>query len=323
MLDIVTRNPFNAETGWDALELPVTPTDSFFKRNHEEFPDLGTDHRVEVNGAYFSVDDLKGLGEETLELTFECAGNARLKFDPLPPGTAWGLKAVANASWTGVPLRHVLAKAPCPEGTVEVVFAGADGEGDKLYARSLPVDSLDAVWLVWAMNGEPLPREHGGPVRLLCGGWYGMASVKWLRRVYSVSQPFLGYYQVEDYQFKPRSGDTRPVGLMLVKSLIVEPREGAALSNPVTIKGWAWTGQGTVNGVQVEVGGTTHTAQLEPERGRYAWRGWSLKLDLPAGQHTAIARARDTGGDLQPLEAPWNEQGYENNSAHQVSFTVG
>ncbi len=322
MLDVVTKNPLNAETGWDALALPVTPTDSFFKRNHEEFPELGPDHRVEVNGHFFSVDDLKALGEETFEVTFECAGNARLEFSPIPPGTGWGIKAVSNANWTGVPLSKVLAQAPCPGGTVEVVFAAADGEGDKLYARSLPLDGLEPVWLVWGMNGEPLSVQHGGPIRVLVGGWYGMASVKWLRRVYSVSEPFAGYYQVEDYQFKPPGGEARAVGRMLVKSLIVAPREGSAVSSPVEIRGWAWTGQGTINGVQVEVGGTTHSAVLEPERGRYAWRGWSLKLDLPAGQHTAIARARDTSGDLQPLQAPWNEQGYENNSAHQVSFTV-
>lgn len=324
MLDIVTQNPLNAETGWDALTLPVTPTDSFFKRNHEPFPELPADHRVEINGALFSVDDLKALGEETFELTFECAGNARLSFSPVPAGTAWGLKAVANARWTGVSVRKVLEKAPCPDGTVELVFAAADGEGEKVYARSLPLNQLQDVWLIWGMNGEPIPREHGGPVRVLAGGWYGMACVKWLRRVYSVSEPFLGYYQVEDYQFIPPDGEARSVGRMLVKSLIVEPRDGSSVGpGPVTVRGWAWTGQGTINGVQVEVGGTTHTAQLEPERGRYAWRGWSLKLDLPPGEHTALARARDTSGELQPVEAPWNKQGYENNSAHKVSFTVG
>ena len=273
MLDVVTQNPLNAETGWDALQQPVTPTDSFFKRNHEEFPDLGPDHRVEVNGHSFSVADLEALGGETIEVTFECAGNARLLFDPLPPGTAWGQRAVANACWTGVKLAKVLEKAPCPAGTVEVVFAGADGEGDKLYARSLPLGELDHVWLIWGMNGEPLSREHGGPVRVLVGGWYGMTAVKWLRQVYSVSEPFVGYYQVDDYQFKPSQGPSRAVGRMLVKSLMVTPLEGETLSSPVTLRGWAWTGHGPITGVEVDLDGTLHAAVLAEDRGAFAWRG--------------------------------------------------
>jgi DMSO/TMAO reductase YedYZ molybdopterin-dependent catalytic subunit len=103
-------------------------------------------------------------------------------------------KRIGNSEWTGTPLRGILQDAGLSSAAVEIVFTGLDqgveGEQIQFYQRSLTVDEAmrDEVLLVYEMNGEPLPPQHGYPLRLLMPGWYGMASVKWLDRIEAVAE---------------------------------------------------------------------------------------------------------------------------------------
>jgi DMSO/TMAO reductase YedYZ molybdopterin-dependent catalytic subunit len=295
---------------------PITP--HFFKRNHYEFP-APVAPQLDVCGHIFALQELLTMAQVRQEVTLECAGNGRLFMDPLPPGTAWGWKGVSNAAWTGVPLAHLLQMAAPPAGTRELIFQGADGD----YARSLPLSHAlqPEVLVVHSMNDQPLPPEHGGPLRLLVPGLYAVASVKWLTQVRPTAEPFTGYYQAEDYQFKLIHGPSRPVGPVLPRALLVSPWEGQSVSGPVELNGWAWS-SAPIEDVRLFVDGQAVTVRLVESRGPWAWRAFQSLVDLPRGDHQAYALARDSNGQEQPLHAPWNSQGYENNSATVVRFRV-
>lgn len=313
-MNVITEDPLNAEPDWADFREPITP--NFFHRNHYSFPTVAA-REVEVCGRVFKLEELYDLPQIRQEVTLECAGNGRLYMEPLPPGTAWGWRGVSHAAWTGVSLAELLRLAPPPQGTLEMVFQGGDLE----YARSLTLAQAMApeVLVAHTMNDQPLATQYGGPLRLLVPGAYAVASVKWLTNVRPSAQPFTGYYQAEDYQFQPAEGPERPVGAMQPRAMIVSPCDGESASEVI---GWAWSGFGPIEQVTVVVDGQPVPATLEEPRGRWAWRGFRAPLKVAAGEHEVYALARDASGREQPLNAPWNKQGYENNSAMKVRFRV-
>lgn len=332
-LRILTEDPLNAEVPWEALHLPRTPNDLFFKRNHFALPDVdASGWTVLVEGGRhgqlrLDLEHLAHFGRHGLEAILECAGNGRTLFEPKPGGTPWTLGAASNASWSGVPLQAVLEEAGVPEDAREVYSEGADGHFDREkgpYARSLPLEMAlhRDVLLAWEMNDQPLPREHGGPVRLLVPGWYGMASVKWLRRIAFLREPFQGFFQAQDYVFRPRSAESRPVSGVVPRALIVQPQDGARVGSDVVVEGWAWSGSGPITRVEVALDGRWQEAELGEERGAYAWRRFRLRTSLSAGERTIEARATDAAGRSQPDQAIWNKGGYENNAPHRIRVMV-
>jgi DMSO/TMAO reductase YedYZ molybdopterin-dependent catalytic subunit len=220
-------------------------------------------------------------------------------------------------------------------GAVEVVFTAADrgtmdGNSEVLpYARSLPTEKAlhaDTI-LVYEMNGVPLPPEHGGPVRLLVPGWYGMASVKWLVQIEAVEQPFTGFFQAQRYILDVPGGVTgEPLREMRVKAIITGPAPGAVLSQgPQTISGVAWSGSGAIKSVEVSVegGGAWQPAQLVGDTTKYGWQQWRYEWVVTRpGRHVLRARATDEAGDVQPDVAAWNRLGYANNSIQSVIVQV-
>ena len=336
-------SPFNAESAIPVLEAPVTPTPSFYVRSNFAVPELEAGaFRLRVEGAVhktieLSLDELKALGSRTVSTVMECAGNNRLQLAPLPSGEPWHAGAVSAGEWTGVPLRPVLERAGVKSGVVEILFEGADhgkpkdGPGDIPFARSLPLEKAlhDDTLLVYAMNDAPLPRDHGAPLRLIVPQWYGMASVKWLRRIEAIAEPFTGYYQKNRYIYSLAGGGTpAPVTTMRVKSLIVTPDEGATIaSGPFTVRGKAWSGEGEIVKVEVAVDGGDdwREAKLLPsDGGAYSWRSWEYEwvADV-AGRRALRSRATDSRGNVQPEAPTWNKYGYGNNAVRPVIFTVG
>jgi hypothetical protein len=255
--------------------------------------------------------------------------------DPVPGGTPWGLGAVSTVEWTGTPLAAVLAQASVEADVVEIGFTGADfGEVEPgrvvPYARSLPLDRArdPDVLLVWAMNGAPLPQDHGHPLRLSVPGWYGMASVKWLTEIRALKTPFTGFFQREHYVYREEAGtaEAEPVREMRVRALIVQPEPLTEFSaGRVDVLGVAWSGHGSVGEVQVSADGGSSwvSADLDPPSSKYTLQDWRAEIELHTpGEHTLVARATDTANHRQPMESRWNRLGYGNNGVHQVPLTV-
>ncbi len=302
------------------------------------------DWRLSVTGRVgrelsLSIDDLRERPAVTLAVTMECAGNGRAQLSPRPLSQPWLLEAVGTAEWTGTPLRALLDEAGVGDDAVEVAFRGLDrgleGGEEQLFERSLPLDAAlgEDVLLAYAMNGQPLPPQHGFPLRLVVPGWYGMTSVKWLERISLLDRPFEGYQQARGYRVRQAPDEQgEPVSRMQPRSLIVPPgipdfatRARTLAPGPCTVRGRAWSGFGSVERVEVssDGGAAWSDARLGPHVSRWAWRGWEWDWEpRDAGEYELCSRATDSAGNVQPLEAPWNLGGYANNEVHRVAVTV-
>jgi DMSO/TMAO reductase YedYZ molybdopterin-dependent catalytic subunit len=172
----------------EAMRYDVTPPGLHYLLVHYDIPliEAGS-FRLRVGGLVgreleLDMAALQRFAARTVRVTMECAGNGRARLDPRPVSQPWLVEAVGTAEWTGVPLATVLEEAGVDPGAIEVVFTGADHgiergvEQD--YQRSLTLDEalLPDMLLAYAMNGAPLPPQHGFPLRLVAPGWYGMAT---------------------------------------------------------------------------------------------------------------------------------------------------
>jgi len=218
-----------------------------------------------------------------------------------------------------------------------VVFTGADHGVERGveqdYQRALPLDvalsSEPEVLVAHAMNGTPLPPQHGRPLRLVVPGWYGMAHVKWLREIRVADEPFTGFQQAVAYRLRQHPEDEgEPVTRIAPRALLVPPgfpdfmsRTRVVPPGPVTLEGRAWSGRAPVTRAEVSTddGRTWQEAELEPEGGhRWAWRRWRFAWTATPGEHVLSARATDAEGHTQPLEQPWNRGGFANNLVQRV-----
>jgi sulfane dehydrogenase subunit SoxC len=228
---------------------------------------------------------------------------------------------VSTAEWTGVALRSVLEPAGLSDATVEILFRGADAGtppdlGTRIaFERSLPLARAlaDDVLVAYAMNGDEIPREHGAPARLIVPAWYGMASVKWLAQIVALERPFRGFYQAKRYVV-----GAEPVRAMKPRAVIVAPLE--AMRGPATVRGFAWSGQGSITRVDLSVDGgrTWRGATLGPQPSAATWRAWQVEWAPSPGTYDLIARATDASGEQQPLANRANRLGYMNNAAQPL-----
>lgn len=332
--------PENRPTALAELLAPQTPTGVHYRRNHFAYPSIdAAAWRLPVRGAVatpveLTLDELRGMPARSSTVLLECAGHRRTDFQPAISGVQWSLGALSQARWTGVALAEVLARAGVRDGAIEVVFHGADrgsfGEvpGVHTFSRSIP---LDRAWhpdtmIALEMNGEPLPREHGAPARMIVPGWYAMDSVKWLTAIEVVTEPFRGPFQELDYRFQA-AGDpgigTR-IDEMPVHSLFVSVAAGATLPAGVCeVVGIAWGGAG-IAAVDVRVGaGPWEPAKITAAPGPYQRVVWTAAVTLEPGQAQISVRATDTRGRVQPEALTWNRRGYVNNSVQRLDILVG
>lgn len=337
---ILSAGPLNAETPLESLREDITPRSQFFVRSHFPVPIADRRRHVLVVGGgvtharEFTVAELEAMASDTFAVTFECAGNGRTGLSPLPAGEPWGLGAVGTARWTGVPLRVLLESAGLVPQIREILAIGADrgrppDQADEIpFARSLPLEkAMDSGTLVaLQMNNEPISTEHGGPVRLVVPGWYGVASVKWLERIEALSEPFRGYYQVGRYVYDHADGrPPTPVRTMRVRSLITEPLDGETIHRGTSIvRGKAWSGDGPVVRVQMSVDGTevSPDATMFAPLSRHAWCSWEFAWAAVPGRHVLRSYATDAKGNRQPEIGRWNRYGYANDAAQVVAVTV-
>jgi sulfite oxidase len=354
--DMIVRNPapFNAEPPASVLaEGEITGVDAFFSRNHGAFPDIPVEEwRLTVDGMVSKALELTyeelttRFAAHSVAATLACAGNRRaelLNVRPIPGKEPWAHGAVSTAEWTGARLADVLEAAGVhtDEG-LHVAFTAPDVAPEarpvQSYGSSIPLSKALSreVLLAWEMNGQPLPRAHGGPVRVVVPGYIGARSVKWVTSVIVQPYPSQNYFQALDYRILPPEADADTVApgegislsLLPLNCDILTPTDGDRVAaGPLTIRGWALAGDGRDVArvdVSVDQGRTWRQSKLDPPPSRWAWRMWSFTADIDAGPLTLMARAWDDTGAVQP-ESPaslWNPRGYGNSAYARIELTV-
>ena len=342
-----SERPLTGSVPAEAHDFDVTPTDRMFIRNNLLTPDIdAAQHKLTIKGLVdkeltFSVDELKRTFKAvTLQAMLECAGSGRTGFQPTPRGTPWSpTGGMGCPKWTGVRLADVLRAAGVKANAVHVAGQGADFGAVPTLApviRSIPMSKAmeENTLIAWDMNGAPLPKVHGYPIRLLVPGWAGSASTKWLHTLTVLDAPFKGTYMDDSYRI-PRypvaPGERMPKDAVSteawpVKSMITAPAPNAKfrVGEPILVRGKAWVGEGAIERVEISLDeGVTWQAAHDPRGDKYAWRGFRfLHRPQRPGYQTFLARAWDDKGNAQPLVSPWNPLGYFWNGVHRVGVTV-
>ena len=350
-LIILNDRPVNAETPAHLLDDDITPNRYMFIRNNGLLPE-NTDPQsgqLEVGGesclrpTTFTIADLKARFEEvTLQLQLECGGNGRNEFVPAASGNQWTTGAVGCPSFTGVRLRDVLNYCSVAQDAVYVGYYGADShtsgnpELDPI-SRGVPIaKAMERESLIaWAMNGEDIPLQNGYPLRMVCAGWPGSVSGKWLNRlvvrdrVHDGEKMAAPSYSVPSVSVAPGSRvaneDMRIIESMIVKSLTTFPQSGVShdYRQRLTVRGHAWAGDNQVSAVfiSIDFGATWLPTALRPVSNRLAWQHWQSWVQFPEpGYYEIWSRAMDEQGRSQPMVVPgWNPRGYLNNACHRIA----
>jgi DMSO/TMAO reductase YedYZ molybdopterin-dependent catalytic subunit len=329
---VVTENPPNAETPLARLDGTPLGNHLVYMRNNFTPPERGPSAiEIDLGGETntIAVSDLDRLAQVDVDMVLECAGNGRIYMDPTPEGTPWDLGGVSPVTASGPRLLDVLG--PIPPSMTELVFTGADTgvvepEGEMSYQFSIGREVWDRAILATRLGDVPLTPEHGAPVRLIVPGQYAMKSVKWLRSISAVSQPFFGHF-VNKYRYFGGAGydDGAPVGEIRVRSVIATPRSGERVSTGlVTVLGSAWSGAGQILKVEIVLDDRpAGDADLAPRPGEYGATPWRSDIEVGPGSHLLSARATDIAGNVQPDQSVWNRNGYGNNVVQVVAFEAG
>ena len=300
---------------WDQLTTWITPSAQLFAVSHYNVPEIDSESwRLKISGLVnqprvLSLKDVRKRPRKEVIATLECSGNGS------NPGF---MGAIGNIRWTGTPLASLLKECGMAERAIEIVFFGADEKVEKIrdrdypqnFARSLSrADALrDEVLLAYEMNGEPLAKEHGGPVRLIVPGWFGIAWVKWLNRIEVADRRFMSKYMAREYvtiRGEERDGKTvwreTSVGPIDVKSMVAR---AVRLGNgTVRLSGAAWTDGTPLQRVEVKIdGGTWTPVEIDSKnRAKFAWTLWKYDWRNPTrGDHAVVSRAIDHEGRIQP-----------------------
>ena len=355
-LIVIGDRPLVAETPENLLNDDTTPINKFFIRNNGQIPDAAKEPdkwKITIDGEVNKKVEIT-LGElktkfraQTQRMVLECGGNGRSFYTPPASGNQWTNGGAGCAEWTGVRLGDVLKTAGLKPSAIYTAHYGSDlhlsgdasrptlSRGVRL-AKAMDPNSL----IVWAMNGQPLPAIHGGPVRLVYPGWAGSASHKWLTRIWIRDKEHDGpgmtgtSYRLTIKPMVP--GDKadpknfKILESMPVRSVITNPANGtklAAGTREVNLRGASWAGDLTVRRVDVssDFGQSWQPAGLAPPKNKYDWQRWTASVKLPTdGYYEIWCRATDSAGKMQPHVAPyWNPSGYGGNPFHRIAVLVG
>jgi DMSO/TMAO reductase YedYZ molybdopterin-dependent catalytic subunit len=334
----------DVETVWESDVPYLTPNERFFVRNHTESPaiDAGA-WRLLVSGdgvigdTTYTLAELMSFTRRTYDRALECTGNGRRLFGEQQgtprPGTQWGLGAIGAARWTGVPLSTVLRHAGLRDDAVQVMAVGLDdpyvheGENHGRVRRPLPIEkALDDVLIAWEMNGQPLPRDHGFPARLVVPGWVGIASIKWLGELRVGTRVEDSPWNTKWYRMHGTgwAGEDAALDVMPVKSTLDAAPE-LTQGHTTVLRGRAWAGEATISLVEVsaDAGRSWHEATLTGPNEPSCWVGWELAWTPPCpGDQELWVRATDSLGRSQPEVAQDNDDGYLFSAVVRTPVTV-
>lgn len=377
MVDVTTNKDFTREEVVlglrnhghhpEGCKFDITPVGMHYLLIHFDIPKIDVDtYSFKVTGAVekeltLTLEDLKQRPSKTIPVMMECGGTGRVKLYPRPVVWPWKDESIGCYEWTGTPLKGILEEAGLRKETIEILFTGHDRGFDQgfehNFERSLPLTEAmrEEVMLVYAHNGQPLLPQHGAPLRLIVPNWYGMTSVKWIKSIKAITEPFQGVQQAIQYRYKrPQSTLAKlakevtdhawyknakddpgePVTRIRVNSTMVPPgkpdlvqRNRYLVTGKVVVEGKAWSGHGPIKQVEFSSDGgkTWNLAVLGEQIGEFAWTSWKYEWDAnKAGEYELCVRATDAAGNSQPIDSDevWNYGGYGVNSIQRVPAFV-
>ncbi|CAK9175128.1 unnamed protein product [Ilex paraguariensis] len=370
-LQINAKEPFNAEPPRPVLiSSYVTPVDFFYKRNHGPIPIVDDIEKycISITGLIGNpkklfMNDILKLAKYNITATLQCAGNRRTAMSKIRKvkGVGWGAAAIGNAVWGGAKLADVLElvgvpklTGTTPSGGKHVEFVSIDKckeENGGPYKASIPLSQATNpeadVLLAYEMNGEPINRDHGYPLRVVVPGFIGARSVKWLESINIIPEECQGFFMQKDYKMFPPSvnwdninwSTRRPQMDFPVQCVICSLEDVNVVKHgEITIKGYAVSGGGRgIERVDVSIDGgkTWMEASRYQKTGipyisddtssdKWAWVLFEVTTDIPSISEI-VAKAVDTAANVQPenVEVIWNLRGILNTSWHRVHVRVG
>ncbi|BDZ54866.1 hypothetical protein GCM10025870_19390 [Agromyces marinus] len=283
--------PEGADLGIRGLSPLYTPNDEFYRVDTAlTVPQVDpTTWRLVVDGRVdepfeLSFDDLVGMGLDEYSITLTCVSNEV------------GGDLVGTALWWGVPVREILRRAR-PHGDADMVLSHSiDGFTASTPLAALTDDGLDAILAV-AMNGEPLPLDHGFPVRMVVPGLYGYVSAtKWLTRLQVTT------FAEDEAYWTPRGYSAQaPIKF---SSRIDTPRPGTSVeAGRVALAGVAWAQGVGIDRVEVRIDeGEWQAATLSVPVNADTWVQWALPWDATPGTHFVTVRAVNAAGEVQTAD---------------------
>ncbi|KAF2193927.1 molybdopterin binding oxidoreductase [Zopfia rhizophila CBS 207.26] len=357
----VLQFPYNGEPPRDRLvKTEITPNADYFVRNHGGIPEINpNDFFLDITGLVNNPKriTLKELQDESIfprqstVVTLQCSGTRRIEQIHEYPGDGdelinapWGEGAIGTARWTGVSLKKVIKYCGgLKDGGHHLEFYGADTYFKKgqvyNYAVSVPVRKmkLNEVMLAWEMNGEPLPKIHGAPLRAVVFGYIGARSVKWLYEVKVIGAPSMAPVQMKEYiYYTPQIGKQNAkysngfsIQTMPVSSAIMTPLSHDQIIHDGHIKltGWAYSGSGWPERVEVsgDGGSIWYEVPYDKMSRKYfhAWRTWEIDLPVDAeGGLEFVVRAWDNALNTQPtyVRSAWNWDLHVTSSCHRIKI---
>ena len=306
------------------IDGPFTPKEQFFAVQHFDRPEIDpAAYRLKFTGMVnkateFSLADLRSMRSTEMAVGYECSGNSGRSLQ--------GLSSCGR--FTGVRLSNVLKQVGVQPKAREVVFFGSDrGSQDVVFreqtfkleqqfGRSVTLENAmkPEPLLAYALNGEPLAREQGFPVRLVMPGWYGVANVKWLAQVHLQEDRYLGNYQARWYRSLRGVGGTgdtsdpqtqwveNEITRMRLKSVIARVRQSGGAHQ---ILGFVLNDGTPLESVEVQIdNGPWRKATFDSSNTQYSWKRFTYRWeDAKPGEHTLVSRATDANGTVQPAAA--------------------
>ncbi|XP_039683390.1 sulfite oxidase isoform X2 [Medicago truncatula] len=366
-----SQEPFNAEPPQSALfSAYLTPADLFYKRNHGPIPivdDIGK-YSVSISGLIENpkqlfMEDIRKLPRYNVTATLQCAGNRRTAMSKTKTvkGVGWGVSAIGNAVWGGSKLSDVLELVGIPKLTSTTKFGGkyvefvsidrCKEENGGPYKASITLSQATNpeadVLLACEMNGEPLNRDHGYPLRVVVPGVIGARSVKWLEAINIIAEECQGFFVQKDYKMFPPSvnwdninwSSRRPQMDFPVQCVICSVEDMTTIPpGKVKISGYAASGGGRgIERVDVSVdggkswmeasrfqkSGIPYTADDDDNSDKWAWVLFEVTAEIQQSTEI-IAKAVDSAGNVQPekVEDIWNLRGILNTSWHRIQLQV-
>ncbi|MFN4140967.1 sulfite oxidase [Aestuariivirga sp.] len=325
-LDQPAPNPvpdiIKSQLVWEDLDSWITPNEKFFSIAHFDRPRIdAASWKLEIDGQVIkpltlTLAEIKQRPRQEVTFTIECSGNHGLPFFH---------GGIGNARWTGTQLATVLEEAGVKESGIEVVFWGADAGDIEIkdqahdvkmhqnFARSMSLtDAMNPNnILCYEMNGVDLPPDNGAPVRLIAPGWYGVANVKWLKRIEVRDTRFMNLFMGRNYvtiREEDHNGETvwteTSVGKALLKSA---PAKVTRNDEGYRIVGAAWGAPIAKVEVKIDDGPWQAAVMDRSEDAEFAWTIWSVDWGTAApGEHSITSRATDASGRVQPtMDDPW------------------